>query len=207
MLKGLEGLEELARGLEALTQLWLRALVICCGGAREEDIEIRGDFVQASPPPYFVRALPSFFFTAHQRPSHRILWPLTQWSLLGMRRCEERTQTLDLLVYIFIYLAYIIERTWTYITIHTLFLSLYFLLYLLRYNGHNFIHSYMCLRLMQLISSRVQVCTTSLISYREPIRYMIKYIYIYNQWAVTTLNGSDPPFSSPPKIACRTAPK
>ena len=51
---------------------------------------------------------------------------LTQWSLLGMRRCEEQTQTLDL--YIFIYLAYIIERTWTYITIHTLFLYLYFLL-------------------------------------------------------------------------------
>ena len=123
VLKGLEGLEGLARGLEGLTWLWLRALVICCGGAREEDIEIRGDFVQASPPPYFVSALPSFFFTAHQRPSHRILWPLTQWSLLGMRRCEERTQTLDL--YIFIYLAYIIERTWTYITIHTLFLSLF----------------------------------------------------------------------------------
>ena len=61
VLKGLEGLEELARGLEGLTWLWLRALVICCGGAREEDIEIRGDFVQASPPPYFVSALPSFF--------------------------------------------------------------------------------------------------------------------------------------------------
>ena len=119
----MEGLEGLARGLEGLTWLWLRALVICCGGAREEDIEIRGDFVQASPPPYFVGALPSFFLTAHQRPSHRILWPLTQWSLLGMRRCEERTQTLDL--HIFIYLAYIIERTWTYITIHTLFLSLF----------------------------------------------------------------------------------
>ena len=61
VLKGLEGLEELARGLEGLTWLWLRALVICCGGDREEDIEIRGDFVQASPPPYFVSPLPSFF--------------------------------------------------------------------------------------------------------------------------------------------------
>ena len=36
------------------------------------------------------------------------------------------------------------------------------------------------------------------------INIKVKYI---NQWALTTLNGSDPPFSNPPKTACRTAPK
>ena len=93
-----KGLKGLSQGLEVLV-LWLQALAIFCGGTGVEDHEMRGDFAQASPPPYdFVS-----FFYCPPRPSHRMLWPLTKWSLLEMRRREERTQTG--LFFIFIYLA------------------------------------------------------------------------------------------------------
>ena len=98
-----KGLKGLSQGLEVLV-LWLQALAIFCGGTGVEDHEMRGDFAQASPPPYdFVSALRSIFFYCPPRPSHRMLWPLTKWSLLEMRRREERTQTG--LFFIFIYLA------------------------------------------------------------------------------------------------------